>query len=63
MWSVATKSLVSTCTGHTDYVRAVAATPSVAPPNLGAQDGDEREGDDAPLLRFPGAATMAKRGR
>jgi hypothetical protein len=44
-------------------IRAVAATPSVAPPNLGAQDGDEREGDDAPLLRFPGAATMAKRGR
>ena len=41
----------------------MAATPSVAPPNLGAQDGDEREGDDAPLLRFPGAATMAKRGR
>ena len=27
MWSVATKSLVSTCAGHTDWVRAVAAMP------------------------------------
>ena len=27
MWSVASKSLVSTCAGHTDYVRAVAVTP------------------------------------
>ena len=27
VWSVATNSLVSTCTGHTDYVRAVAAMP------------------------------------
>ena len=27
MWSVASKSLVSTCAGHTDGVRAVAAMP------------------------------------
>ena len=27
VWSVATKSLVSTCVGHTDWVTAVAAMP------------------------------------
>ena len=39
MWSVATKSLVSTCKGHTDYVCAVAAMPDGQRILSGGNDG------------------------
>ena len=46
-------------------IRAVASTPSVPPPpsNGEANSADEADDDEAPLLNFPGQASMSKRAR
>ena len=52
MWSVATKSLVSTYTGHADYVNAVVAMPDGQ--RILSSSGDSSLGDKTVVWRLSG---------